>query len=96
MYYLAASRAMQDYTRTQKTNTRNDALDDPACISIRILRYGQHGKCRSQRNKPQRSHPCRFLMQLEIYSKHGSDQHRGTKAKNYVKPAEHGGSPEKS
>jgi hypothetical protein len=81
---------MQDYTRTQKTDTRNDALDDPACVGIRILRYGQHGKCRSQGNKPKRSHSRRFVMQLAIQSNHGSDQHRGTKAKNYVELAEHG------
>jgi hypothetical protein len=31
---------MQDHTRTQKLDTRNDALDDPACIGIGIFRYG--------------------------------------------------------
>jgi hypothetical protein len=90
MYYLTVCRAMQDYARTQKTDTSNDALDDPACIGIRILGYGQHGKCGSQGNKPKRSHSRRFLMQLAIYSNHGSNQHCGTKAKHYVKPAEHG------
>jgi hypothetical protein len=34
---------MQDHTRTQETDTRNNALDHPAGIGSRILRYSQHG-----------------------------------------------------
>jgi hypothetical protein len=57
---------MQDHTRTQKTDTRNDALDDPAYIGLGILRYGEHGERRSQGNEPKRSHSRRFVMQLAI------------------------------
>jgi hypothetical protein len=39
MHHLACS-VMQDHTRTQKPDARNDALDDSACISIGIFRYG--------------------------------------------------------
>jgi hypothetical protein len=38
---------MKDHTRTQKTDTRNDALNDPACISIGFACHGQDGKRRS-------------------------------------------------
>jgi len=59
---------MKDHTRTQKPDTRNDALNDPACVGIVIFRYGQHGNCRREGNEPKRSHSRRFLLQLEIYS----------------------------
>ena len=80
---------MQDHTRTQKTDTRNDAMDDPACIGIGILRSGQHGSCRCEGHEPKRSHSRWFLLQLEIYSDHGSSQGRGTETKNNIEPIKH-------
>src|SRR5262249_20184169 len=80
---------MQDYTRTQKPDTGNDALDDPACIGIGIFSYGQHGDCRCEGNKPKRSHSRRFLPQLKINSDQGSSQRRGSEAKNNIEPLKH-------
>jgi hypothetical protein len=40
-------------------------------------------------NEPERPYPRRFSIQLEICSNRGSDQHRGTKATNYVGPIKH-------
>src|ERR1700730_16449562 len=40
---LNTCRTMQDHTRTEETDTRNDTLDHPASIGSRILRHRQHG-----------------------------------------------------
>src|ERR1700730_12932692 len=40
---LNTCRTMQDHTRTEETDPRNDTLDHPASIGSRILRHRQHG-----------------------------------------------------
>jgi hypothetical protein len=64
--YLDTFWTMQDHTRTQKTDTRNNALDDPAYIGTRIQHYGEHGECRPHGNKPVRSHSRRLVLQIAI------------------------------
>jgi hypothetical protein len=93
MHHFAVSSAMHDHTRTQKPDARNDALDDPACVRIRVLRDGQYRNSRCQGNEAEGSHPSWFLMPLEMYSHQRSDQRRGTKAENYVKPTKNAGKP---
>jgi hypothetical protein len=85
---------MHDHTRSQKPDTRNDALDDPACVRIRVLRDGQYRCSRCQGNEAEGSYSNRFLMPLEMYSDYGSDQHRDTKSENYLRPTKHAANPQ--
>jgi hypothetical protein len=66
IFYMASGRTMQDHARSQKTDARYDALDDPACISIGMLRDGEHSKRRSRADKPKRSYSARFVIQLAV------------------------------
>ena len=89
MHYLAIYATVQNHTRTQKPHARDDTLDDPARIGIRVFCDRQNRNCRCKRNESQRSHSCRLVLQLKIYSEHGSDCRRRAKSKNNFRPIKH-------
>src|SRR6185436_13872493 len=81
--------AMQDHTRAQEADTRDDALDDPAYVRLRVLGDTHHRQRRSESNQPKRSHPRGLVMKLAIEADRAANQHRATEAKNDVRPLDH-------